>query len=127
MFAHDAARLSFITACVVLTCLSSTEADLVQITNSSFEDPDVADGSAVAAVPDWSFATGGTPLAISAGVHDQLDVQYVGATGDNSPLPERLTLVRTRLFKSIPHWAQLPSEHSPLAIWRQFRPRLSTI
>ena len=56
----------------------------IVVPNFSFEKPDVPDGGAVAGVESWTFIGNGGAVA---GIHDQLDDQYAGATDNLSPLP----------------------------------------
>jgi hypothetical protein len=65
----------------------------ITLSNPSFEDPDVTDGQMLGAlnpdattVPGWGSSFSGIGLT-GGGVHDPVDAQYPGATGDGAPLP----------------------------------------
>jgi hypothetical protein len=61
-------------------------AEPISVPNYSFENPDVADGTASSSIPDWIFSSG--PFGpISGGAHDQLNAQYAATTGNNAALP----------------------------------------
>jgi len=79
--------IAFLVSIYFVSLASIAGAIPVFIPNASFESPDVADGSAVAGISGWTFTTGGGFSNASAGVHDQLDAQYAGATGNNALLP----------------------------------------
>jgi len=80
-------------ATIVLALAGATEAAPVSLPNSSFEDPDLADGTRANAlnfdtmtVPGWASGFAGPPVS-GGGVEDPLDAQFAGATGNASPLP----------------------------------------
>lgn len=81
-------------AMLVTACFAaSAPAVLITVPNSSFENPDVADGiytdAAITPVPSWTFF-GGDNGTIIAGVWDTQDADYTGTTGNNAPLPNQL-------------------------------------
>lgn len=76
-------------ACLALgSCLAfanEVAAAPISVPDPSFETPVVGDGGVVfSVVPFWTVTTASP---IGAGIHDQLNAQYAGATGDAVPLP----------------------------------------
>jgi PEP-CTERM motif len=75
-------------ACLALgSCLyfaNEVAAVPISVPDPSFETPDVADGTATFSVPGWTITSA---VAFGVGIHDQLDAQYAGATGNTVPLP----------------------------------------
>jgi hypothetical protein len=76
-------------ACLALgSCLAfanEVAAAPISVPDPSFETPDVPDGAAIFnSVPGWTITSLAT---FGVGIHDQLNAQYAGATGNTVPLP----------------------------------------
>ena len=91
---HISTKFRVAVAMLMGVCFAaSASATLITVPNSSFENPDVADGiftdTTITPVPNWTFL-GGDNGTITGGVWDPQNGDYTGTTGNNTPLPNQL-------------------------------------